>query len=167
MNRFALILVFASMSTALCAQNQAPTLPHEAAHCLVAGNVTGDHNWLDAQTLAAPELNLAFQLDTKTLLGDEYVYLVVFTTPTRNEGKIFDIRIKQKHSYSIENSASFVSSAKGVEFPQPPAGGQWAQTQFSAAVQKIIERRKWYTDPMKLLLKPSSRIQCESDLDKN
>src|SRR5208282_188971 len=160
MNRIALTLFLASLSTALCAQNQAPTLPHEAAHCLVSGDATGGHAWLDAQTLAAPELNLGFQLDTKTLLGDEYLYLVVFTTPTRKEGKIFDIRIKQHHTYSIENSASFVSTAKGVDFPQPPAGGQWAQTQFSTAVQGILEHRKWYTDSMKYLLKPSKHIQC-------
>src|ERR1039457_1000597 len=104
MNRFALILFLAAMSTALCAQNQAPLLLHEAAHCLVAGG----SSWLDPQTLAAPELDLGFQLDTKTLLGDEYLYVVVYTTPARNEGRIFDIRIKQKHTYSIENTASFV-----------------------------------------------------------
>ena len=111
MNRFALILFLSCLSTALCAQDQAPTLPHEAAHCLIAA----DQHWLDPQTLQAPELDLAFQLDTKTLLGDEYLYLIVYTTPARNQGKIFDIRIKQKHDYSIENSATFVSSAKGVE----------------------------------------------------
>jgi hypothetical protein len=167
MNRLAPILFLASMSTALCAQNQAPTLLHEAAHCLVAGDVAGNQKWLDAQTLEAPELHLGFQLDTKTLLGDEYLYVVVYTTPARNEGKIFDIRIKAHHEYSIENTASFVSSAKGVDFPQPPAGGQWAQTQFSAAVQRIMERRKWYTDPMKYLRKPSNRIHCESGVEKN
>src|ERR1700687_258650 len=133
MNCLTLLLLLFSMSTVLCAQNQAPTLPHEAAHCLV----TGEHNWLDAQTLEAPELSLAFQLDTKTLLGDEYLYVVVYTNPARNEGKIFDIRVKQHHVYSIENSARFVSSAKGVDFSEPPVGGQWAQTQFVTAVQQL------------------------------
>jgi hypothetical protein len=161
MKRIALILFLVSMVTALCAQNQAPMLLHEAAHCLVAG----DHVWLDAPTLEAPELHLAFQLDTKTLLGDEYLYVIVYTNPARNEGKIFDIRIKQHHAYSIENSATFVSSAKGVDFPQPPAGGQWAQTQFGTAVQRIKERRKWYTDPMKNLVKPFKRVECESGLE--
>lgn len=161
-NRLALILFLSTVSTALCAQDQAPTLPHEAAHCLIAG----DHTWLDPETLAAPELDLAFQLDTKTLLGDEYLYLIVYTNPARNQGKIFDIRIKQHHDYSIENSASFVISPKGVDFPQPPAGGQWAQTQFANAVQRISEHRKWYTDSMKNLQKPH-HVQCESGVDKN
>ena len=161
MNRLTLILLLSSMSTALCAQNQAPTPLYEAAHCLVTGN----HAWLDAQTLDAHELSLGFQLDTKTLLGDEYLYVIVYTTPARNEGKIFDIRVKEHHLYSIENSASFVSSAKGVEFPEPPVGGQWAQTQFVTAVQRISERRKWYSTPMKSLLKPSNKIQCESYLE--
>ena len=162
MKRLALILFLSCLSTVLYAQDQAPTLPHEAAHCLIAA----DQHWLDPQTLEAPELDMAFQLDTKTLLGDEYLYLIVYTTPARNQGRIFDIRIKQKHDYSIENSASFVLSPKGVEFPQPPAGGQWAQTQFANAVQRITERRKWYTDSMKNLRKPHN-VQCESGLDKN
>ena len=109
---------------------------------------------------------MAFQHDTKTLLGDDYLYVVVYTTPARNQGRIFDIRIKQKHDYSIENQATFVNSAKGVNFPQPPAGGQWAQTQFATAIQGISERRKWYTDSMKNLRKPH-HVQCESGLDKN
>ncbi len=162
MNRFALILFLSCMSTALCAQDQAPTLPHEAAHCLIAA----DQNWLSPQILAAPELDLAFQHDTKTLLGDDYLYLVVFTTPARDQGKIFDIRIKQKHDYSIENQATFVNSAKGVNFSQPPEGGQWAQTQFATAIQQILERRRWYTDSMKNLRKPHN-VRCESGLDKN
>jgi hypothetical protein len=162
MKRLTLLLLLSSVSTTLCAQNQAPTLLYEAAHCLVQG----DPSWLDAQTLQAPELNLGYQADTKTLLGDEYLYVIVYTAPHRNEGKIFDIRVKQRHVYSIENSASFVSTSKGVDFPQLPAGGQWAQTQFVTAVQEI-EHRKWYTANMKYLLKPSKHIQCESGVDKN
>src|ERR1700692_2239706 len=111
---------------ALRGQDQAPVTLHEAAHCLV----TDGHNWLDAETLQASELSLGYQLDTKTLLCDEYLYVIGYTTPRRNEGKIFDIRIKQKHVYSVENSASFVSSAKGVEFPEAPVGGQWGQSPF-------------------------------------
>jgi hypothetical protein len=163
MNRLALLLFLASVSTTLYAQNQPPTLVYEAAHCLVAGN----QSWLDAQTLQAPDMNLGFHLDSKTLLGDEYMYLVVYTTPHfRNQGKIFDVRVKQHHTFSIENSASFVSSAKGVDFPEPPVGGQWAQAQFVTAIQEI-EHHKLYTASMKSLLKASKHIQCESAVDKS
>jgi hypothetical protein len=160
--RLALLLFPIALGTALCAQSQPPTVLHEAAHCLVAG----DRPWLDAQTLEAPELTLGYHLDTKTLLGDEYLYVIVYTAPLRNEGKIFDIRVKGHHGYSIENSARFVSSAKGIDFPEPPAGGQWAQTQYVSAIQEI-QSHKWYRAPMKALLKPSKSIQCESNVEPN
>ena len=162
MNRIALLLsLLACLSLPLCAQNQPPALAREVAHCLV----TGSRNWLDPETLSAPELNIAFHEDSKTTLGDKYVYLIVFTDPHRNEGRIFDVRIKHHHVYSIENSATFVSSPKGVTFSTPPIGGQWEQNQFIPAVQRIEQHRKWYAADMKYLLKPSKSIQCETTMD--
>jgi hypothetical protein len=162
MNRFlALFLLLAS--TALCAQNQAPAILHDAAHCLV----TDHHKWLDAKTLSAPDLKLGFLTDNKTALGDKYLYVLVFTNPTRTQGKIFDIRLKDQghhHIYSIENSATFISSPTGIEFPTPPVGGQWAQNQLIPAIQRI-ERHKFYTTEMKYLLKSTKNVECESNVE--
>ena len=154
-------LLLACLSLPLCAQNQPSALAREATHCLV----TDSRTWLDPETLSAPELNIAFHEDTKTTLGDKYLYLVVYTDPQRKQGKIFDIRIKHHHAYSIENSATFISSPTGVTFSTPPMGGQWEQNQFSAAIQRIVQHRKWYTAEMKYLLKPSKSIHCESTVD--
>lgn len=163
MNRFAtLSLLLASLSLPLCAQNQPSALARDAAHCLVTDN---SHSWLDPQTLSAPELNISFHEDTKTTLGDKYLYLVVYTDPQRRQGRIFDIRIKRHHGFSIENRATFISAPTGVTFPTPPMGGQWEQNQFSAAIQRIVQHRKWYAAEMKYLLKPSKSIQCESTVD--
>jgi hypothetical protein len=165
MNRYlAFFLLLVSMSIPMWAQNQAPALLHEAAHCLV----TDKHNWLDSQTLNAPELSLGYHPDAKTSLGDKYLYVVVYTTPRRNQGKIFDIRFKQqdhRHLFNIENSATFVSSKNGVEFPEPPLGGTWAQAQLAPAIQQMEQHRKWYTASLKYLVKPSDHIQCESYAD--
>jgi len=162
MNRFlALFLLLAS--TAMFAQNQPPAVLHDAAHCLV----TDPHNWLDKQTLSAPELNLGFLTDNKTVLGDKYLYVVVFTNPNRSHGKIFDIRLKQEghnHIFSVENSATFVVPAVGVEFPTPPVGGQWAQNQLIPAIQHI-EHHKFYTAEMKYFLKPAKNILCQSNME--
>lgn len=162
MNRWVvLLLLLASVSAA--AQNMAPSMLHEAAHCLV----TDKHAWLDAQTLKGHELNLGFHPDTKTAFGDKYLYVVVYTNAARNQGKIFDIRFKQqnhRHVYSIENSATFVSSSKGVEFSEPPQGGTWAETALVTAIEQI-EHHKWFTVEMKYLVKPSDHIQCESYAD--
>lgn len=162
MNRyFALLLLLAS--TVLYAQNQSPALLHDAAHCLV----TDPHQWLDAQTLSAPTLNLGFLTDNKTVLGDRYVYVVVFTNPSRSQGRIFDIRLKRQdhhHIFSIENRATFISSSKGIEFPVPPVGGQWEQNQLIPAIQRM-EHHKFYTSEMKYLRKPIKNVECESNID--
>jgi hypothetical protein len=162
MKRF-LALLFLLAGSALYAQNQAPALLHDAAHCLV----TDPHNFLDKQTLSARELNLGFQSDAKTSLGDKYLYVVVFTDPGRSHGTIFDVRLKQQghnHVYSVENSASFVYSAQGIEFPTPPVGGQWAQNQLIPAIQRIVHH-KFYTAEMKYLLKPAKNVECESNVE--
>ena len=158
---FFLFLIFVSIP--VCAQSIPPVLLYEAAHCLV----TDKHNWLDPQTLGARELSLGYHPDAKTMLGDKYLYVVVYTTPRRNEGKIFDIRFKDQnhqHIFSIENSATFISSKTGVEFSVPPMGGTWAQAQFTPVIQQIVHH-KWYTEPIKYLVKPSTHIQCESYAD--
>jgi len=153
-------LLLACLSLPLCAQNQPPALAREAAHCLV----TDSRDWLTPEIIHAPELNIAFHEDTKTTLGDKYVYLIVFTDPHRNEGRIFDIRIKRHHTYSIENSATFVSSPKAVTFTTPPVGGQWEQNQLIPAIQGLVHH-KWYAADMKYLLKPSKSVHCESTMD--
>ncbi len=161
MNRcLQLSLLIVSLSLGVCAQSLPPSHVREAAHCLV----TDPRNLLDAQTLSAPELNLGFHLDTKTVLGDQYLYLVIFTTPGRDQGKIFDVRIKSHHTYSIENSATFARSPKGITFSTPPLGGQWAQNQLVTAIQGM-EHHKPYAAEMKFLLKPSKSIHCESNMD--
>jgi len=165
-NRYsaALLLFLASASPTLFAQDK-PTVPlFEATHCLA----TEKHGWLDLQS--AKELSLGYLTDAKTVLGDKYLYVVVYTNPQRTQGKIFDIRIKKgdrQRVYSIENDATFVSTPKEVTFPQPPLGGTWAQTQFSTAIQHIEHHHKWYVAPVKSLLKPTNHIRCESSTDQS
>jgi hypothetical protein len=161
MNRNSLLsLLIVCLGLPAWAQNQAPAILHEVAHCLV----TDSRNWLDPETLRAPELNLGFKADNKTALGDEYLYVVVYTTPKRDAGKIFDIRVKHHHLYSIENDATFVSSATGITFSTPPQGGQWAQNQLIPAIEGIVHH-KWYTADMKYLRKPAKNVQCESNME--
>jgi hypothetical protein len=162
MNRWlALLLLLTCVSAA--AQNTAPGQLHEAAHCLV----TDKHVWLDAATLKGPELSLGYHPDPKTTLGDKYLYVVVYTNVRRTEGKIFDIRYKQedhRHVSRIENSARFVNSNDGVKFPEPPEGGEWAQTALVTAIEQI-GHKKWFAVQMKYLVKPTDHIQCESYAD--
>src|SRR5208282_1988134 len=97
----------------------------------------------------------------KTSLGDDYLYIAVYTTSIRDRGWIFDIRINPHHDYVIENSASFVMTSKGVDFPVPPAGGQWEETQIASAVKDLWEK-KWYTASVKFLQKHNNKVQCEA-----
>lgn len=158
---FAFLLLMTCIGSTAYAQYNAPAPLFEAAHCLV----TEKHAWLDLQK--TKELSLGFRSDEKTMLGDKYLYVIVYTTPKRNEGRIFDIRIKKQDRqrvYNIENTATFVTTAKGVDFPQPPTGGTWAQNQLVTAIQQI-EHHKWYVASIGSLQKESKHVQCASTAD--
>jgi len=160
MNRYlALLLLLASVSVPLVAQERAPVALFEAAQCLV----NGKYVWVDVKD--QKELQLAYQADTKTFGGASYIYVIVFTSPKHDQGKIFDIRIKDHHTYSIENNAIFANTPKGITFPEPPLGGNWRQTQLTNSIQQILRRHKWYEAQVKALLKPNSHIRCETNVE--
>jgi hypothetical protein len=124
---------------------------------------TGKYAWVDAQNVKT--LALGYQTDNKTFAGGKYLYVVVFNSPKRDGGKVFDIRIKDHHTYSIENNATFVSGPNGIAFTEPPLGGTWAQNQLTTAVQQILRHRKWYEAQVKYLLKPNNHMHCETSVE--
>lgn len=163
MNRY-LAIFFLLVSVGAAAQDQPPGMLHEAAHCLV----TDQHSWLDPEILKAPEIHLGLRYDTKTFLGDKYLYVIVFKTTHRDTGRIFDIRFKQenhRHVYSVENTATFITTPKGIEFQEPPVGGTWAQNQMKPAIDQIQHHKKLYTAQMKYLIKPDKHVECTTTLE--
>jgi hypothetical protein len=154
-----LLLLFASTSVILCAQDKAPLSLFEAAQCLV----NGKYLWVDVKDQKF--LQLAYQSDAKTFTGAKYLYVIVFTSPKRDQGKVFDIQLKDHRTYSIENNATFVNTPKGVTFSEPPLGGTWRQTQLTTSVQQILHHHKWYEAEVKQLLKPSGHIRCETTVE--
>jgi hypothetical protein len=155
----ALLLLFASMPVVLHAQNRAPSALFEATQCLI----TEQHHWVNVQNVK--ELQLAYLADTRNFGGAKYLYVVVFTSPTRDRGSIFDIRIKDHKTYSIENNATFMNTPQGITFPQPPLGGTWTQNQLTTSLQQIFHRRKWFEAEVKYLIKPSTHLHCEANVE--
>jgi hypothetical protein len=151
-----MLLLFASTSAVLRAQDKAPLPLFEAAQCLV----NGKYLWVDVKDQKF--LQLAYQSDAKTFGGAKYLYVIVFTSPKRDQGKVFDIQVRDHHSYSIENNATFVKTGKDVTFSEPPLGGAWRQNQLTTSVQQILHHHKWYEAEVKYLLKPSGHIRCET-----
>jgi hypothetical protein len=160
---FALLLLLTSLSAVVYSQDKAPSMLYEAAQCLV----TEKTHWVDAQ--GVKELSLGYLPDKKkTIMGDQYLYVIVFTTPHRDAGKVFDIRFKQeKHQrvYTIENNATFASTKKGIEYSEPPVGGTWAENQLTPPLEQILHHKKWYSVQSKSLLKPSSHLRCETSAE--
>lgn len=155
--RIAFALLLALSAPVLFAQDRAPSELFEATQCLV----TGKYEWVDAKDQKL--LYLAYRDDRKTFNGARYVYVIVFNDAKRNAGKIFDIRVKDSHYFSIENNAKFVIAPdKSISFPEPPLGGNWTQGQLQNSVEQILKKRHWYDAQVKLLLKPSPHLQCET-----
>ncbi len=114
---FALFLLLAPLCTSLHAQDKPPALLWEAAQCLA----TGKYEWVNVDT--AKTIALGYQTDNKTFAGGKYLYVVVFNSPKRDGGKIFDIRVKDHHTFTIENNAKFTKGPDGITFTEPPLGG--------------------------------------------
>jgi hypothetical protein len=158
----ALFLLSISLSAALSAQDRAPALLFEAAQCLA----TDSHQWIDVHEVKA--LSLGYKIDKKTFAGGHYLYVIVYSTPKRDQGRVFDIRYKEEnrqHVYSIENNADFVKTPKGINFTEPPLGGTWTQNQLTTAIQQILHQRKWYEAQVKHLLKPADHLVCETKVE--
>ena len=155
--RFILSLVSLLWLPALLAQDAPPVSLFEATQCLA----TGKYAWLDLKSQKT--VQLAYNADKSE--GSHYIYVVVFTTPKRDQGKVFDVRMDRDHSYIIENNAHFVMTEKGFTFVEPPLGGTWTVNQLSARVQQILKRKKWYEAEVKRILKPNPHLHCETAVD--
>jgi hypothetical protein len=155
--RFALAALLLLSASALFAQDRAPSALFEATQCLV----TGKYEWIDPGDQKV--LQLAYHVDKKTFSGAHYLYVIVFNSNKRDSGKVFDIRLKEHHTYSIENNAKFaIAPDKSITFPEPPLGGNWAQNQMTNTVHQILKHRKWYEAEVKQLQRPSPKLNCET-----
>lgn len=142
---------------ALWAQDAPPSALFEATQCLA----TGKYAWLQLE--GQKTVQLAYRNDS--FEGVHYMYVVVFTTPKRDQGKVFDVRMDEEHSYAIENNAQWVVTDKGFTFVEPPLGGNWTTNQLSTRVQMILKRKKWYEAEVKRVLKPNAHLVCKTDVD--
>jgi len=155
----ALLILLAAIPAALCAQGRAPGPLFEATQCLI----TEQHHWVNVQNVS--DLQLAYLPDKKNFGGAKYLYVVVYTSPLRDRGNIFDVRIKGHRTYSIENNATFINTPKGITFPDPPLGGTWTQNQLTTALQQILRHHKWYSAQVSYLTKSAGRLHCEVNVE--
>ena len=155
--RFLLAAFFFLSATALFSQDRAPSVLFEATQCLV----TGKYEWVDPGDQKV--LQLAYRVDNKTFSGAHYLYVVVFNSNKRDSGKLFDVRVKDHHTYSIENNAKFsIAKDKTISFPEPPLGGNWTQGQMTSTMKQVMKHHKWYEAEVKQLQKPSPKLRCET-----
>ncbi len=155
----ALLLLLPAMGVFVGAQDRAPVPLFEATQCIL----NGKYEWVNVKDQKS--IRLAYHADNKTFSGAKYLYVIVFSTPKRDRGKIFDIRLKDHRTYSIENNATFINTPEGITFPEPPLGGNWTQNQLTNSIQAILRHHKWYEVQVKTLLKPSSHLQCETNIE--
>jgi hypothetical protein len=161
------ILLLSCLSATVCAQEQAPKLLREAAHCLAAK----EQDWLGLRSSTATVLSLGYLDDTKSYPGEEVLYVVDYTGHGRTEGLVFTIfltRQDRRRIFDIQNNAKVVRSKEGIEgvdFVEPPLGGTGTQEDLVAAIKRI-ERQPRFELRVKDLLRPSDLTQCESYADR-
>ncbi len=158
-----LFLLLAALGAAAFAQEErAPEALFESAQCLV----NDPHHWVKVDGLK--QLELAYLPESKSFGGHKYLYVIVWDTPKREQGTIYDVRLKDDEHhrvYSIENNAQFRVNKDEVTFLEPPLGGEFRQHQLTTTIQKIVKRKKWYEAQVKQLLRPSPKLHCETNVE--
>jgi len=144
------------------AQQQEPPLLLHAAHCLAVKEFL--------PTSRTGNFVLGYLLDDHSYPGDKVIYLVDFAAPDRSNGTVFAIVLTTKggrEDFYIQNNAGFVLSKHepiGVNFVDPPLGGDWTQEHIASAIRRI-EKGHRFTFPIKDLYVVDSSVVCESYTD--
>lgn len=155
-----LLLIF--LSGALPAQEEAPRLLLQTAHCLA----TESQDWLGLAHQEPKDLELGFLSDPNSLPGDDLLYIVSYANPLHTEGTIFTVLVSGKDSrrvVDVRYKVRFQQAADGsqqVQLLDPPLGGIGSQDHMTAAVQKIGFQT--FTIPVAELLRRNQSVQCES-----
>jgi hypothetical protein len=161
----ALLLLLICSSSVVYAQEQAPTLLREVAHCLAIKN-----DLLDISDTKTTALSLGFLVDTKSYPRERVLYVVSYTGPGRSEGFVFTVFLQQHDQsliFNIQNNAKFVRSKggiEGVDFVEPPLGGTWTQEHLVRAIKRIEGQPK-FSVQVKDLQAPFPTTECESYAD--
>jgi len=150
------------VSYASHAQDQGPTLLHQAVHCLAT------KNFLPPSKMA--EGTFGYLLDEKSYPGEKMLYVVEYKNPSRPDGFVFTIFLTDRdgrQGFNIQNNARFTLSKdgdEGVSFADPPLGGTWTREHLVSAIKRI-EKQPRVTLSMKNLLAVDSSVSCEAYTD--
>jgi hypothetical protein len=152
------------------AQQQAPKLQVDAAHCLSTEGFL--------PTAKTATLRAGYYVDSKSYPGDRVLYVVIYTSLRRSRGMVFSIFLTRKGAqqvFNIQNNGEFVRSIKrgaafrreGVDFVPggDPLWGIWTQEHIALAIKKI-GLQPVVEIPAVDLLNPSTTVRCESYVDR-
>jgi hypothetical protein len=160
----AIAILLSSLVRVGCSQDAAPALLQDAAHCLVA------KGFLPTTKAAATTLSLGFFLDTASYAPDTALYVVNYRAQHHADGWVFvlftDMHAGVRH-FNIQNNARFVLATResdGVDFVDPPLGGEWTQHHLAAAIKRIEHQRR-YTVPVAVLSAAVRQLTCRSYTD--
>lgn len=154
-NRVLSVIVLCCASLA-CLGQQPPLALLHAAQCLSA------KGFLPRLKTTAP--SFGFITDTNSYPGDTVLYVVEFGSRS-SEGWVFAVfqrTTRGREVFDVQNNARFVltkTGNEGIDFVDPPLGGEWTQQQLIDAIKRI-EKQPRFKIALKDLRSASAEMQC-------
>jgi hypothetical protein len=153
------LVIFLFLGLSAVGMAQVPSDVLQAANCLATKKFLNLKAYPDT-------IHLGYSRDSVSYPGKSVVYVIMYSRQDGSRGEIFTVFHNldvQEQTFDIQNNASFVRSATGVDFPNPPLGGTWTQSHIVAAIRRA-EKASPLPLSRKELLAPSA-AHCSSYLD--
>jgi hypothetical protein len=155
----------ASIPLVLCAitadaQRPAPQVVLKALQCLQAKMVI-------ESSPSPPNLLVGYFLDSISYPGTDVAYITQYTKLDRSRGFVFTVVYAEqgaRTNFDIQNNARFIRRKNGINFVDPPLGGEWTQQHLIEGIEHAA-RRPPLSIPAKSIMAPLGPAECRSYTD--
>ncbi len=152
-------------SLLLCAieassQKPAPKLLLQATQCLQ------EKSFIESSP-STRHLLFGYFLDSTSYPGDKVAYITQYTKLDRSQGFVYTVVYSDANgqlSFDIQNNARFIRRKSGIDFVDPPLGGDWTQQRLINGIEHA-SRKPAVLIPLTSLTVPLGADECRSYTD--
>jgi hypothetical protein len=161
----AMKISFALIPFVLCAitaeaQQPAPEVVLRASQCLQA------KGFIESPP-STQNLLFGYFLDSISYPGKHVAYITQYTKPDRSQGFVYAVfySVHNGHTFfDIQNNARFIRRKNGIDFVDPPLGGEWTQQHLIEGIERAAKEPA-VSITVKSLTVPLGASECRSYTD--
>ena len=142
------------------AQRPAPEVVLQASQCLQA------KRFIESSP-STKNLLFGYFLDSISYPGKDVAYITQYTNPDRSRGFVYTVFYSDQNghtNFDIQNNDRFIRRKSGIDFVDPPLGGEWTQQRLIRGIEHAA-RKPVVSIPLTSLTVPLGSSECRSYTD--